>query len=784
MMARQLTFLVLALMILVVGKSQQNADTLIRIQLLDSITGQLVKDGRATKAGLLLAKADTAGAIMVPAKADTIEVSAAFYKPKRVVLASQRTAQRSVIVWMVPARMDTATVVARRRLVFFDNEKVWLDVKADSSLRGRPLLEAFVKMPFTVVYNQQVKLLDNRQTFLMLVDGKRSALLASSPSAALQFIAADSIDRIEMLDPAPLRFRQQGWTVVFNIITKNGLARGYSLQASASAGTLGNTASANASRLTKSSDAALQVSTSHNWQDERGTQALETPQVAQVAVQQRFNRSFQQTISGEYGYKSKQAGDFFINARWMRAPDNTYRQTATTIKLPVAEALNNVQAYRQRIGQLSAGIGWAKVVGKTDVSASYQLQWIDDDRGNDWRLTDAANDPLRFQLAVGNGRYQLHQAQLNAAMPLGKKHQLEASLQMAARRFAYAGTGQVQEGGFGAPLLPDSNALYQQHIKQWLLLPTVQHAVSLGKLRLTTTLAADFFWQNTQGLAMPGRQQLFVNWTPAIRASRPAGKRGMILASFSRSVRRNSYFSLNPFTQVQSNFLQATGNLSLPFQINNSAYVQWRRFGQKGSSLSLQLYHSWTQQAILRILSVADTGSASFAYAASASRSLALYAQASFSLAKNLQFSFGSALGVYTVRPADAIANRQLFYYIQPNIYYRFPKANMTVGAMAYLNSVIVNDNSIARGNHMNEFYLNKQLGRSKWMGGFSITDPFNLNSRQFERTVIPDFRYRFDGTRSTRAVSLSITYMLQKNGTARRARRTSTGSGDILPSK
>jgi hypothetical protein len=116
--------------------------------------------------------------------------------------------------------LEGVTVTARKKLLEARDDKFIYNVSADSMARSRSVSQVLGNLPFVMVDGMGNVKIAGQENFKVLVNGKETALFATSVAEALKSFPADAVVRIELNMAPGARFDAEGVTATINIITK------------------------------------------------------------------------------------------------------------------------------------------------------------------------------------------------------------------------------------------------------------------------------------------------------------------------------------------------------------------------------------------------------------------------------------------------------------------------------------------------------------------------------------------------------------------------------------
>jgi len=101
------------------------------------------------------------------------------------------------------------------------------NIQADPDSKTNNMLEMMRKIPMISTDGDDNLLLRGSTSFKVLINGRSSGLMATSPRDALQGIPASSILKVEVFTTPPAKYDSEGLTGIINIVTNKKIDQGY-----------------------------------------------------------------------------------------------------------------------------------------------------------------------------------------------------------------------------------------------------------------------------------------------------------------------------------------------------------------------------------------------------------------------------------------------------------------------------------------------------------------------------------------------------------------------------
>jgi len=124
-------------------------------------------------------------------------------------------------------QLATVSVSAVKPLIKQEVDRLSYNVQADPESQVITALDMMRKVPLLSVDGSDNIKLRGSNSYKILINGKESALMASSPSDVLKAMPASNIERIEVITTPPAKYDAEGLAGIINIVTKKNTAQGY-----------------------------------------------------------------------------------------------------------------------------------------------------------------------------------------------------------------------------------------------------------------------------------------------------------------------------------------------------------------------------------------------------------------------------------------------------------------------------------------------------------------------------------------------------------------------------
>lgn len=167
----------------------------------------------------------------LPGERYTIRISSVSHQSKYLIVALTRQNQVNDLglIYLEPNsnQLNEVLVKGTKQLITHEIDRISYDLQADPDSRSSSLLEMIKKVPLlSLDANEDIQLKGNAN-FKILIDGRPSSMLESSPKDILRSIPASTIKKIEVITNPPARYDGEGLAGIINIITIKRISEGY-----------------------------------------------------------------------------------------------------------------------------------------------------------------------------------------------------------------------------------------------------------------------------------------------------------------------------------------------------------------------------------------------------------------------------------------------------------------------------------------------------------------------------------------------------------------------------
>jgi len=139
-------------------------------------------------------------------------------------ISNKKLNKLNVILPVSTTLLKTVNIVSKKRVITQDLDKIIYNVKDDPLAINNNLFFLMPKIPLVSLSGSEQVLLKGSQSFVVLVNGKKSSLFTNDPTVGFKSLPANNIDHVEVYTIPPARFDAEGLSGVINIITKKPIA--------------------------------------------------------------------------------------------------------------------------------------------------------------------------------------------------------------------------------------------------------------------------------------------------------------------------------------------------------------------------------------------------------------------------------------------------------------------------------------------------------------------------------------------------------------------------------
>ncbi|MBC7485347.1 MAG: TonB-dependent receptor [Cytophagaceae bacterium] len=143
------------------------------------------------------------------------------------------------------------TVEGKKDLITEEVDRIIYNAENDATNKGGDATDVLRKAPLLMVDMDGNLSMRGNSNVKVLINGKASALMASSVADALKQIPADQIKSVEVITSPSAKYDAEGSAGIVNIVLKKNTLQGFSLNVDASAGIRGSSLGLNGAYRTK-----------------------------------------------------------------------------------------------------------------------------------------------------------------------------------------------------------------------------------------------------------------------------------------------------------------------------------------------------------------------------------------------------------------------------------------------------------------------------------------------------------------------------------------------------
>jgi hypothetical protein len=208
---------------LVTDSATQKPLSYITLSLKDSTLQQTIKSG--------LTKTDGSFELsQLPLKTYRLLLVAIGYQTKTIVVPafdSKVIDLGNIKLAATSSELKAVGVTAARPLVKQEIDRLSYDVQADPDSKALTAMDMMRRVPLLTVDGDDNIQLQGSGSYRIFINGKPSALLASSPKDVLRTMPANTIQKIEVITTPPSKYDSEGLAGIINIITFKTTTNGY-----------------------------------------------------------------------------------------------------------------------------------------------------------------------------------------------------------------------------------------------------------------------------------------------------------------------------------------------------------------------------------------------------------------------------------------------------------------------------------------------------------------------------------------------------------------------------
>ncbi|MDT3403021.1 TonB-dependent receptor domain-containing protein [Mucilaginibacter terrae] len=546
-------------------------------------------------------------------------------------------------------------VTASRPLVKQEIDRLSYDVQADPDSKALTAMDMVRRVPLLTVDGDDNIQLQGSGSYRIFINGKPSALLASSPKDVLRSMPASTIQKIEVITTPPSKYDSEGLAGIINIITFKKTTDGYNGTITSRYSypwgpNLNLTATAKQSKFGMSGYVGVGRQSINTT---RLTNLRETYSASQpTAITSTFNQDGIYTWGGNYIYGSTEMSYELDSLNLFTASVNYNRgvfrqdfsrQTAFTGGQAGAQSYLLLTNGNFDWEGLDAGFNYQLGFKRNKqqlFTASYRYSYYLNGQNSEVLATDRINYDVPNYNQFNDASTKEHTFQLDYVHPV-KQLTIEAGVKAILRGNYSLATGQQQAGqGFVDDLTRRNNFVYDQD---------VYSAYNSYQLKLTkwtfkaglrvehTRVNANFITNNNTLL-----KTNYTNAVPSVSAMVTLPKNQSLTFGYTTRLERPYIFQLNPFVDRSNSQYINTGNPNLDAVTSQLVEITHTKTGK--GTLSNKLSFMYTGNSIVQLIKlVNDTSTRTFANAGN-TKILRWNISGNYNITNKLSVNFNSGL--------------------------------------------------------------------------------------------------------------------------------------------
>lgn len=524
--------------------------------------------------------------------------------------------------------LEEVTVNGERELVEARIDKLVYNAKDDVANAGGDASDVLRRAPLLNVDLEGNVSLRGSSNIQILINGKPSTILASSPADALKIIPADQIERVEVITSPSAKYDGEGTAGIVNIITKKKNAEGV-------AGNINLTAG----NLSQRAVAGVTAGRGRFGINANGSMFYSMPREGSSSFLREDYIDDQTRILSENGInESTRLGFFATGGAYYDF--NAYHSLASNFRLRGFRSTRDAlfmtiyddptssiyQEYDRGNDNKSLRSGYEWSIDYTmkfpnqkdrELTLSYKLDGNVSDSENDINQADLLADDaslFRDELNQNDGTNKESTFQLDYVHPVSKKVKIETGTRAVIRDIQTDSEYFFKETATDNYELDtdQSNVLnYDQDVIAGYVSSTINLTKKMG-------LIAGVRYERTEiSGSFVGLENDFANdydnWLPSVTLSRKIGKMNTLKFSYNQRIQRPSLRFINPFRDISNNRNITQGSPDLEPELNYQYEVSYNTF-IKGVMLNVSTYYRKTTDIIENILEIDDDGVANTTY--------------------------------------------------------------------------------------------------------------------------------------------------------------------------
>lgn len=495
-------------------------------------------------------------------------------------------------------------VEGKRDLITEEVDRIVYNAENDATNKGGDATDVLRKAPLLMVDMDGNLSMRGNSNVKVLINGKASALTASSVADALKQIPADQIKSVEVITSPSAKYDAEGSAGIVNIVLKKNTLQGFSLNVDASAGIRGSSLGLNGAYRTKKMGFSLG---GHGRAGYNIPGSFENDQNAYDKNTDTYTRTIQQAHTqsvmgfGHYvfGWDYDIDSTNSINASvkyGLRQMNNTQSDLSSHSYQSgalISESHRDVKTVNAN-QSIDANLTYTHLFKQPKREFSVMGLYSRNNSDNDFTnsiLNNADQSQINSRLKNQNHGYnQESTLQIDYQQPLSKTQLLEVGAKNIYRQVysKYEYFSAIGADGNYTPLGNDSlnNTFhYNQNITAGYASYTLNllksYTIKAGLRYEYTSINAQY--KQDREVTIPSYGVL----VPSINVSKKLENGNMIKASYNRRIQRPSMQFLNPNVQASNPYNITVGNPELRPEYSNNYELSYSSyFGRSSATIS------------------------------------------------------------------------------------------------------------------------------------------------------------------------------------------------------
>jgi hypothetical protein len=640
--------------------------------------------------------------------------------------------------------LQEVMISAKKRLLSVSNNKIAYDLAKDSINSKSNVANALRQLPGVDVSLQgDVKVGDKK--ILYMLNGQEDALVGGGKG--LNALPARYIKTLELItDPDP-RFRERGYDLIINIISKSDLIEGYLGSFSADLNSRG-APGGNVRYFYRKNSFAVNIVSSLSTDKNSLTESTDvlTPGNRRLLTSGSAYTTRAYNNSLELNYSLKKAL-IFVYASYNLNRHTENRDNALFLNGVNTQNAHNLTTRTSNALNVGTGIRFNPLSKKTtgSILLSYSNTPTSNIISSDVRSLDSTN------LAANKGLTSEAILQGTFATKLDNKFSFDYGVQGVYRNFSSDNTTTFIRSN-ASTIIYEANNDYSQDINALFFYvkvnPDKNLQYSIGARAEYSVLSS---FVNSFDLF----RKTYLNVMPRVNFSYKTSPSQTVEMSYRVNLKRPSYNYVSPFINSSNSLLNTVGNPDLKPELFHIVSASYSFYLPKNFYLRPELYTSFSNNSIQRIAAPSD-GRFLYTYQnGGQSNTSVFYLGAGGPITKTVQFNLSGGVGQSYVKLND-VSFKNTFYTITLTNTYTFKKG-FRAQFSGFFNSPIVQPQGYSTANNSYTVSMSKSFHNDKSTLNASVVNPFT-GSRDF-KNVINDSGYMLTSIQSTPVRFFTIGY-------------------------